>query len=149
VIFGIALWQLAAVLQTYPYYLTYYNPLMGGSAIAPEVMMIGWGEGLDQAASYLNTKAEADKLRVITWYPDGSFSYFFDGKATGSEAEWEATREALASFDYAVLYANQWQRYLPFPQFVDFFARFQPEKTIWIDGLEYIRIYDLANLEAP
>jgi hypothetical protein len=149
VIFGITVIQFAGILQTFPYYLTYYNPLMGGSARAPEVMMIGWGEGLDQAASYLNKKVDADKLRVLAWYPDGSFSYFFEGAAAGSEGEWEATREALANFDYAVLYANQWQRYLPFPQFVDYFARFEPEKTIYIDGLEYIRIYNLANLEAP
>ena len=52
----VRLWPLAAAavvimaqalfaLPTFPYYLTYYNPLLGGAARAPEVMMIGWGEG--------------------------------------------------------------------------------------------------------
>ena len=149
VILAVAGVQLAAIIQTFPYYLSYYNPLMGGNARAPEVMMIGWGEGLDQAASYLNTKAEGDPLRVLSWYPDGSFSYFFNGETVGSAEEWETTRAELAQSDYAVLYANQWQRFLPFPQFVDFFDRLKPEKTIFIDGLEYIRIYNLAGLETP
>ncbi|MEZ4610894.1 MAG: hypothetical protein R2838_11745 [Caldilineaceae bacterium] len=34
----------------YPYYLTYYNPLVGGTWSAPYVLFAGWGEGLDQAA---------------------------------------------------------------------------------------------------
>jgi hypothetical protein len=149
VISGIALLQSTAILQTYPYYLTYYNPLMGGSAKAPQTMMIGWGEGLDQAARYLNDKAEGDNLRVLAWYPDGSFSYFFDGETVGSAAEWVETKAELDHSDYAVLYANQWQRYLPFPQYVDYFDRYKPEETIYIDGLEYIRIYNLADLETP
>lgn len=147
VISGIALFQVTSILQTYPYYLTYYNPLMGGSAKAPQTMMIGWGEGLDQAASYLNARDGGDKLRVLAWYPDGSFSYFFAGETVGSLEEWEETRAELDRSDYAVLYANQWQRYLPFPQYVDYFARFEPEKRIFIDGLEYIRIYNLADLK--
>jgi hypothetical protein len=148
-ILGISIIQAAAIIQTFPYYLTYYNPLMGGSAKAPEVMMIGWGEGLDQAARYLNDKVEGEKLRVLAWYPDGSFSYFFDGDVLGSAEEWEETKVELSRSDYAVLYANQWQRYLPFPQYVDYFARSKPEKTIYIDGLEYIRIYNLADFGTP
>jgi len=32
---------------------------------APQVMMIGWGEGLDQAARYLNDQPEAPSLRLL------------------------------------------------------------------------------------
>ena len=42
-------------------------------------MQIGWGEGLDEAARYLNTKTTAADLHVISWYSPGSFSYFFKG----------------------------------------------------------------------
>ncbi len=34
----------------YPYYLTYFNPLTGGTRTAPQVLFAGWGEGLDAAA---------------------------------------------------------------------------------------------------
>jgi 4-amino-4-deoxy-L-arabinose transferase-like glycosyltransferase len=52
--------------RTYPYYLTYYNPLLGGSAKAPEVMMIGWGEGLDQAARYINGLPRSERMKVMS-----------------------------------------------------------------------------------
>jgi 4-amino-4-deoxy-L-arabinose transferase-like glycosyltransferase len=62
----IILAQAFGVFQTYPYYLDYYNPLLGGAKNAPEVMMIGWGEGLDQAGRILNTLP--GKGRVVSWY---------------------------------------------------------------------------------
>jgi len=38
----------------HPYYLTYYNPAVLGWWWAPQTILVGWGEGLDQAAAYLN-----------------------------------------------------------------------------------------------
>ena len=43
----------------YPYYFTYYNPLAGGSMTAPEVLLVGWGEGLDTAAGWLKQQPDA------------------------------------------------------------------------------------------
>ncbi len=57
--------QVLPVMTTYPYYFSYYNPLLGGSRKAPEVMQIGWGEGIDQAARYLNAKPNAKQLTSI------------------------------------------------------------------------------------
>ncbi len=45
--------QSLLVWDHYPYYFTYYNPLLGGSKKAGEVRFVGVGEGLDQAAAYL------------------------------------------------------------------------------------------------
>jgi 4-amino-4-deoxy-L-arabinose transferase-like glycosyltransferase len=127
--------------QTYPYYFSYYNPLAGGSQRAPQVMMIGWGEGLDQAARYLNTNPEAEKLKVASWYSDGPFSYIFLGKTY--QPDLPSNPQDLPRLDYIVLYAHQWQRQLPSQEFLDFFAAKTPEKVITIDGLEYARIYRL------
>ena len=60
--------------------MAYYNPLLGGGPKAPTVMLIGWGEGLDEAAAYLNTKPNAAQLHVASWYSQGGFSYFFKGE---------------------------------------------------------------------
>jgi len=57
---GILFIQALSALQTFPYFFSYYNPLAGGSSRAPQVMMIGWGEGMDQAARYLNQKPDAE-----------------------------------------------------------------------------------------
>ncbi len=125
--------------RTHPYYFSYYNPLAGGSRNAPRVMMIGWGEGLDQAARYLNSKPDAEKLRVASWYPDGPFSYIFAGETL--QRDFPGNPEELPKSDYVVLYYHQWQRQLPSQEFLEFFAARTPEKVIYLDGLEYARIY--------
>ncbi|MGW8251058.1 MAG: hypothetical protein ACWGO1_10475, partial [Anaerolineales bacterium] len=138
---GVVLFQAYSAFSTHPYYFSYYNPLAGGSAKAPQVMMIGWGEGLDQAARYLNSKPNAEKLRVASWYPDGPFSYFFEGETL--QRDFPTRAEELPKSDFVVLYYHQWQRQLPSEEFLDFFNTLTPEKVIEIDGLEYARIYPM------
>ncbi len=135
----VVLAQAVGTWRTHPYYFSYYNPLAGGSRKAPQVMMIGWGEGLDQAARYLNGKPDAEKLRVASWYPDGPFSYIFAGETL--QRDLPASPEEMQKSDYVVLYAHQWQRQLPSQEFLDFFAAQTPEKVIYVDGIEYARIY--------
>lgn len=131
--------QAYSALNTHPYYFSYYNPLAGGSARAPQVMMIGWGEGLDQAARYLNSKPDAEKMRIASWYPDGPFSYIFAGETL--QRDFPSRAEELPKSDYFVLYYHQWQRQLPSRGFLEYFAARTPEKIIYINGLEYARIY--------
>ncbi len=133
-------------LPHFPYYFTYFNPLIGGARQASEVMMVGWGEGLDQAARYLNEKPNAGRLRVAAWYAQGPLDYYFDGKAIpirfaddlGDTLRWMQS-------DYAVLYINQWQRQSPQPELFDYFNDLTPEKTIRFRGLDYVRIYNLRD----
>ena len=58
--------QMFLSLRTYPYYFPYYNPLMGGGSTAPYMLNIGWGEGLDQAARYLNEKMAEEQKRPLS-----------------------------------------------------------------------------------
>ena len=126
----------------YPYYLTYFNPLTGGSATAPRALIIGWGEGLNEAAAWLNQQNNAQDLRVAAWYNDGPFSYYFKGQDTnlgsGSALAWLDT-------DYAVTYVNQWQRQIPSPEAVAWFAAQTPVHTVNFRGLELARVYDLRT----
>src|SRR3990170_6221097 len=128
--------QMTGSLRTFPYYFSYYNPLMGGSRKAPEVMQIGWGEGVEP---------EAAKMGVISWYHLGPFSYFFKGRShrlayladLGPE-DWEK----FMANNYAVIYVHQWQRGFS-GQVLEYLSQRRPEKTIWINGIEYARIYAL------
>jgi hypothetical protein len=130
----------------YPYYLTFYNPLVGGARTAPYVLFAGWGEGLDEAARWLNTQPDAERLRVVAWYADGPFSYFFRGQSVevgySSPLYWLDT-------DYTVLYINQWQRQLPSPEAIAYFAGQTPAHTVTSGGLELVRIYDLRATLLP
>ncbi len=106
---------------------------------------MGWGEGIDQAARYLNQKPAAEDLHVISWYPAGSFNFIFKGHTRGfpytpemKKREWENFINA----DYAVIYINQWQRQLPKPV-LDYVSERTPEETVVINNLEYVRIYKI------
>jgi hypothetical protein len=142
--------QAAVTLGTAPYYLSYYNPLMGGSHKAPEVMMIGWGEGLDEAARYLNAKDEASELTVASWYRR-PFASYFSGTSRriplGSELD-EAQLQKVLGSDYVVVYIHQWQRQAP-RQVLERLAPLTPEHVVTIDGLEYARIYRPPASAAP
>jgi hypothetical protein len=118
---------------------------MGGGSRASAVMQVGWGEGLDEAARYLNQKEDAQKLKVIAWYPTGCFSYIFEGKERNfwlwtdiNEDEWARFFES----DYAVIYIGQQQRQLTKP-ILDYVASLTPERSIWLNGIEYARIYKI------
>ena len=139
--------QAAGTLSTFPYYLSYYNPLMGGSRKAHETMLIGWGEGLDQATEYLTELSNRHTLVPASWYFD-VFAQSFWGPALPIPLEHDisdAELQYLLDADYAVIYIHQWQRQMP-KQLLDVLAERTPVHSIWIDGLEYVRVY---NLQAP
>jgi 4-amino-4-deoxy-L-arabinose transferase-like glycosyltransferase len=130
----------------YPYYFTYYNPLAGGSRTAPQVLFVGWGEGLDAAADWLKQQPEAAKSRVVSWYSEGSLSYFLQ---PGQKALTVFSTSQLADADYVVLYANQWQRGLPSRELVDYYLGREPAYIVRSGGLELARIYDVRNQAPP
>jgi len=135
--------QLWGVVQTYPYYLNYYNPILCVPKAATRVMMVGWGEGLDQAARYLNSLPQTGKERAISWYGDGCFSYFYDGVTVPIGLDF--TFQDLRKTDTVVLYLNQWQRGLPSPEFMAYFEQLTPDYVVRIGDQEYVRVYNLRN----
>ncbi|MCP4356531.1 MAG: glycosyltransferase family 39 protein [Chloroflexi bacterium] len=136
----IVLLQILSLVQVFPYYLSHYNIMLGGSEKAPEVMQIGWGEGLDAAARYLNEKNDASTLRVATWYAS-SFAYFFDGQTISISGNMNDTaKQEIFNADYIVIYIHQWQRQLP-KSLLNELESVQPEHTIWINRIPYVQIY--------
>jgi len=142
---GVVVLQLLGTLRTAPYYLTYYNPLLGGIRKAQAVLSIGWGEGLNEAALYLRSQLGFCSQRTISWYTNAYnwYSVSFGCDAQPVEFRLETTLdEYLANYDYAVIYINQWQRDFP-AEFLDYLEGEKPVHSVWIDGVEYVRIYRL------
>ncbi|MDX1524569.1 MAG: glycosyltransferase family 39 protein, partial [Anaerolineae bacterium] len=130
------------VAVNYPYYFTYYNPLFGGIRGAEQVLTIGWGEGLDLAADYLNQK-ETNHPRVASWY-QSTFAPYYEGEAISYSKE----KGKVLAGDYAVFYINQTQRRFPDDTIFDYFeARFEPEQTITLHGLDYAWIYPSLGID--
>jgi hypothetical protein len=117
--------QLLSAILAAPYYLTYYNPLLGGLPQAVAQVPVGWGEGLEQAAFYLNDQPEAGSLAVSSWYSDIFNPYF-----VGKRVSFSDDGRAQLSADFVVFYVNQIQRQKPYPGLVDFFRAAEPVLTI-------------------
>ncbi len=123
----------AFALFYHPYYFTYYNPLALGWRWAPNALLVGWGEGLDVAARYLNERPPA---RVSAWY-EWLFPLYYHG-----QTEPVVPPENLITADYSVLYINQVQRNIPGPNIIHYFrARRQPEYTVTLAGVDYAWVY--------
>jgi 4-amino-4-deoxy-L-arabinose transferase-like glycosyltransferase len=142
--------QIAVAIPAFPYYFSYYNPLLGGTKKAPRVMMIGWGEGLDQAARYLNAQPDAEQLRVTTWFWNGPFSYFFKGQSLPGPLDSNpAEISQWLSSDYCAVYINQRQRGRLPRELLEYIDTLKPVKVVRIQGLDYAYLYDLRNARTP
>lgn len=133
------------LISTYPYFLSYYNPILGGGEKATEVMMVGWGEGLDQAARYLNELPQANNLEVYAFYANvlnmqfvGRADSIFLHELTPEEME------TITSGDYLVLYRNHLQRQAA-PALVSCISQYSPELIVEIGSIEYAYVYKVPD----
>jgi 4-amino-4-deoxy-L-arabinose transferase-like glycosyltransferase len=131
------------VASHYPYYFTYYNPLLGGPKSAEKMITIGWGEGIDLAAEYLNHQVNPNQTRVASWY-ESTFAPYYYGPAISYSKE---KGKALAG-DYVIFYINQLQRQFPDEAFFDYFTRrFLPDRVIALHGINYVWIYPSLGID--
>ncbi len=139
-------------LQHQPYFLTYYNPLLGGASAAERMIMIGWGEGLDEAADWLNSQPDASQNDIVAWYGDGPLSYFL-ADARPVLDFWQP--DFWLDADYAVVYVNQRQRDIPSEQALRAIEQEEVLHVVRRHGVDWARIYrmpstlpDFVDLEA-
>ena len=117
----------------HPYYFTYYNPALLGWRWAPQTLLVGWGEGLDEAARYLQTQPPGT---VTAWY-----EWLFP-IMSGAPVKPVVPPENLLTADYAVLYINQVQRDIPDPNLIHYFrTRRRPDHTVRLAGIDYAWVY--------
>lgn len=128
-----------AIIQNYPYYLTYHNPLVGGLRGAAQMMtVIGWGEGLEQAGQFLEQQPQAASLTVVAERTCSMLRPFFSGQVNCLNS----TTGGLLRADYYVYYVNVTQRQLPWPEQWRYFAEHQqPVHRVRLHGLDYVLIY--------
>jgi len=135
---GVVAVQALSILPHFPYYLTYFNPLLGGGQAAEKWVTVGWGEGLDLAAAYLNQKPNADRLKVTAWYLPTFMAYF---KGTSTDFFSIGKQEKMTS-DYVVFYLSQLQRQMPDPELIAYYQRhYTPEYTAHLHDLDYALVY--------
>jgi hypothetical protein len=130
------------VISNFPYYFTYYSPLLGGIKNVAQISTIGWGEGLDVAADYLNQHVGQNNL-VSSWY-QSTFAPFYHGPSLNYSKE----KGKVLAGDYAIFYINQIQREYPDTILFEYFEqRFEPETVIELHGLDYAWIYPSLSVD--
>lgn len=115
-----------------PYALAYYNPIMGGGPAAARVLLVGWGEGLDQVASYLNAQPGAEHQIITVYFP---LELNFQGMVAGTVTQFADPRP----INYVVDYVSAAQRGQTPPEV----AGLVPVKEVWINGILYARVFQL------
>jgi 4-amino-4-deoxy-L-arabinose transferase-like glycosyltransferase len=123
------------VLTAYPYYLAYFNPLMGGLPRAVETTLVGWGEGMEQAAAYLNRQPDAEHA-VVAAVPAQTLLPYFRGSGENFY-----TNDVALRADWVVLYVSQVQRLAPSPEIVQHYRALQPAHVVTVLGEPYVWVY--------
>jgi len=142
--------QLASALAFYPYYYTYSNPVW--EMVTGQTLISDYGEGFEQAATYLAQKQNAESLKVLSFRGRGPYSYFFPGQTIIlnplfiEEPGMASMFERLEQADYLVINDAFELRTERTALFVQGLNGVQPEYDIHINGISAIHIYRVANL---
>jgi hypothetical protein len=150
----IVLAQAGSGLPFFPYYYTYYSPIMEAWQPGRQNPNFGYGEGLELAARYLAQMPGAADAPVIAFYGRGSFSYFYPGKTEQLKPVYADAEnvpqlvQILHESKYLILY-YELERERDVPANVMLALKgITPVKVIWLNGIEYIRIYRADTLSA-
>ena len=130
-----------------PYYFTYKNPF------AKEAATYAYGEGYDQAADYLAQKPDAKNIRAYVYIGMGTFSYYFPGETLVLKrpnvlfGDFVTITEELRSSDYLVMYPIVRMKHPETEKILsELEGVVEPEKVIYINGLEYLHIYKVSDI---
>jgi hypothetical protein len=134
---GVVLLQMAQAAMTFPYELTYFNPVAGGAERASRLIASGWGEGLNEVADYLDAQANPERLRVGM---PGEIYTTVLGAQTRAQVMPADSAEATA-YDFTVVYIRNRQLGEYPPAMDERFLAWQPEKVVQLQGVEYAWIY--------
>lgn len=142
--------QGAIAASTRPYGLDYFSPLLGGMRAAEGNLLLGWGEGLDEAAGIILAQPRGEHAVVATSNNRTSLLYFLPATAEVLPARskgTDATVRAWTTMDYYVAYTMQWQRNGGFE--IAHLSAFEPIGTVDVNGVEFARVYDVRDIPAP
>jgi hypothetical protein len=118
--------------------LAYFNPLLGGPAAGARTFSTGWGEGLEQAAAWLNQQPDITGVLVASTNVPTLQPYLRPGaqSVTPSAALPDRT-------GYVVVYIADVQGDTVWPPFDLFYRKQTPVKTVAINGVDYVWIYQV------
>lgn len=153
-IVSVLLLQAGSAVAYFPYYFTYRNPILHAIGWYHDTPEFPYGEGLEQAATYLSSLPGAEDSIALAYYSRGCFSYYYSGKSVSFRPYYidgEHSEDLVGNIKMAnylvVYYANQY-RMEKYYSYLKILESVEPIHVIWLNGYEYVRIYDV-NMFTP
>lgn len=128
---------LGTLLRFHPYPIAYFSPLFGGPATGARTFVVGWGEGYEQAAVWLNQQPDISGVLTISNMTPTLQPYL----RQGAQALAPRTPALPEQAGYVVVYIEQVQRGNVLPPYDQFYGRATPLHTVEVGGIEYAWIY--------
>jgi hypothetical protein len=145
--------QAGLLWRSHPYPVAAYNPLLGGIAGAREAILVGWGEGLEQVAAYLNARPNAGRLTATVHYVNVLRPLFNGQSINIAPYQVEGPGIGRPGVDYFVIYVNAAQRQTIPPLAELAIEAGPPEFTAFVHGEAYAWLYRApshqSRTEAP
>lgn len=142
--------QLASAVRFYPYFYTYYNPVL--AMVTGKQPVSDYGEGFEQAAAFLADKPNSTALNVLAFRARGPFSFFFPGKTIVldplfvEDSGMPSMLERLEMADYLVINSAFSPRTNRTKLFVQGLSGVIPEYSYQAKGASTIYVYRIADL---
>lgn len=134
VLAGVGLLLAGTALWYHPYYLAYYNPLVGGGKTAQHVLLVGWGEGMPQVGAWLRQRPDVQRSPVLAWDPR-TLEPFIPVRTVFLNE-----RSVAEPASYAVLYARSMQRQDE-QAAQEYVQQSPPLYTVQMYGIDYAAVY--------
>jgi hypothetical protein len=135
---AVAAGQLGLLLPHLPDGITFYSPLLGGTAAAAEALAIGQGEGLERAAYQLDTEpGVSSRVAAVPGFAS-AFAPYFRGRTIDFDP---AFPDRWLAADRVILYVRPMQTGWPDAAVVAYVASQRPLYTARLHGLDYARVF--------
>ncbi len=131
------------ITSSYPYMVAYYNPLLGGVRSASKVLTVGWGEGLEQAAQFVDRDSEGRCQFILTDYPN-VMAEFTECPVLEARSCAYAQIAANPQDSYITLYLSYTQRGMN-ETIREAMRGIEPIHSVEIDGVEFASTYSAED----
>jgi 4-amino-4-deoxy-L-arabinose transferase-like glycosyltransferase len=128
---------LANIAWWHPYSIDAFNQLFGGTRAGTQTFTVGWGEGLEQVADWLNAQPDITNVRTVALRITSLNPYLRDH----AEAVFPKGDQLRDRTGYVVVYLPQTQAGHADGVFGQFYGRAPPLHTVRIHGVDFAWIY--------
>jgi hypothetical protein len=128
---------LANIAWWHPYSIDAFNQVFGGTRAGVRTFTVGWGEGLEQVADWLNAQPNITSVRTVALRITSLNPYLRD-RAQAVFPKGDQLRDQTG---YVVVYLPQTQTGQADGVFGQFYGRAPPLHTVRIHGVDFAWIY--------